>query len=226
MNLSDCLKKNASKAAPIYQEMHKSNTILMDFSVNNQLLKKIDLADTLAFSGYVDSFLAGFDAKFGIGGYNEHREIYRRSSHFDEKEESRCIHLGVDVWTKAGTPIHAPFDGIVHSFKDNNNYGDYGPTILLEHKLDDCTFFTLYGHLDPEDLNRFKKGQAINASEVLGLTGNFPGNGNWPPHLHFQIINDLNGAIGDYPGVCTKRERALYLTNCPDPSILFIPIEI
>lgn len=223
MSLSDCIKKLASKASPVYPEMNASNTMLMDFSVNNKLLKKVDLTNTVEFNSYVETVLTNNNSKYGIGGYSEHREIYKRSNHFDEQEEGRCIHLGIDIWTKAGTPIHAPFNGKVHSFKDNNNYGDYGPTIILEHKIDNYTFFTLYGHLDPEDLNRFKIGQVIKASEVVGITGNFPENGNWPPHLHFQIINDLNGSTGDYPGVCTKRESPIYLKNCPDPTVLFIP---
>ncbi|MBA2582587.1 MAG: peptidoglycan DD-metalloendopeptidase family protein [Bacteroidetes bacterium] len=201
--------------------MKPFNTIPLDFSVHNQSLKLVDLTDTAVFNCYVKGVLAASGACFGIGGYNEHREIYKRSNLFNENEDKRCIHLGIDVWTKEGTPIHSPFDAKVHSFKDNNNYGDYGPTLLLEHKLDNYTFFTLYGHLDPEVLNRFKIGQSIKASEIVGLTGNFPENGNWPPHLHFQLINDLKGAMGDYPGVCTIKERTSYLQNCPDPSILF-----
>lgn len=221
MNLIYCIKKYAPKASLIYPEMNKSNSIIMDFSVNNQRLKKVDLTNTLVFNNYVESILSESKALYGIGGYKEHREIYKRSNHFDEKEESRCIHLGVDVWTKAGTPIHAPFDGVIHSFKNNNNYGDYGPTIILEHNIENCTFFTLYGHLDPNDLNRFHKGQIIKASQIIGLTGDFPDNGNWPPHLHFQLIDKLEGAEGDYPGVCTIKESDQYFKNCPDPSLFF-----
>jgi hypothetical protein len=45
-------------------------------------------------------------------------------------------------------------------------------------------------------------------------------NGNWPPHLHFQLIIDMQGMKGDYPGVCKFSERERYLANCPDADLL------
>jgi len=45
-------------------------------------------------------------------------------------------------------------------------------------------------------------------------------NGNWPPHLHFQIIIDIGNWQGDYPGVCKFSERERWLQNCPDPDII------
>ena len=221
MSLDNSLKKFASHAVPVFKGMNENNTVLMDFSIDNPLLKMINFDDTVTFNEWVEVILANEGAQFGIGGYNECREIYKRSPLFGEAEESRCIHLGIDIWTKAGTPIHSPFKGKIHSFKNNQNYGDYGPTLIAEYALDDASFYILYGHLDPDVLNRFTKGQAISEGEELGLTGNFPENGNWPPHLHLQIIRDLLGAEGDFPGVCTKGEREFYLSLCPDPAVLF-----
>ena len=221
MNLINSLKKHALNAVPVYQGMNDNNSILMDLSIDNPILKKINFNDTATFNEYVEVTLANAGAEFGIGGYNECREIYKRSSLFDSAEEKRCIHLGIDIWTKAGTPIYSPFNGKIHSVKNNQNFGDYGPTLIVEYVLDNAVFYVLYGHLDPEVLDTFTKGQAINEGEKLGLTGNFPENGNWPPHLHLQIIRDLLGAEGDFPGVCTKREREFYLAICPDPAVLF-----
>jgi peptidoglycan LD-endopeptidase LytH len=45
-------------------------------------------------------------------------------------------------------------------------------------------------------------------------------NGNWPPHLHFQLIADMEGWKGDYPGVCKYSEREKWLGNCPDPDLV------
>jgi hypothetical protein len=45
-------------------------------------------------------------------------------------------------------------------------------------------------------------------------------NGHWPPHLHFQVIVDMKGMKGDYPGVCAWPERESYLENSPDPDII------
>ena len=45
-------------------------------------------------------------------------------------------------------------------------------------------------------------------------------NGDYAPHLHFQIIKDIAENTGDYPGVCSKNKRNYYLDNCPDPNLL------
>jgi hypothetical protein len=52
---------------------------------------------------------------------------------------------------------------------------------------------------------------------VIGALGIPAENGGWPPHLHFQCIVDMEGYMGDYPGVCKWSEREQYLRNCPDP---------
>ena len=74
------------------------------------------------------------NAKVAYGGYLETRSIYQRSTYFNQEnpETERNIHLGVDLWIEAGTPIYAPLEGTLHSFKNNTNYGDYGPTIILK----------------------------------------------------------------------------------------------
>jgi murein DD-endopeptidase MepM/ murein hydrolase activator NlpD len=64
------------------------------------------------------------------------------------------------------------------------------------------------------------EGKRIKSGEKLGDLGNILENGNWPPHLHFQLIFDLEGMKGDYPGVCKVSEKAKYLANCPDPEII------
>ncbi len=77
-------------------------------------------------------------------------------------------------------------------------------------------FYTLYGHLSEDSLNGLKEGQPVkkgnhnkhhiqenrtlshfcyccflSLGEILCKIGNYPGNGNWPPHLHFQLIVDM-----------------------------------
>ncbi|HMD00643.1 MAG TPA: hypothetical protein VKH37_10840, partial [Ferruginibacter sp.] len=54
-----------------------------DFSKNNNELSEQDLIDTEKFSAYVNSKLSAAGAKFGIGGYDEDRVLYRRSKIFD-----------------------------------------------------------------------------------------------------------------------------------------------
>ena len=158
--------------------------------------------------------------KFAYGGYLEDREVYRNASLFGS-EEPRTIHVGLDIWCKARTPIYLPFDGHIHSFQDNHTAGDYGPTIITEHSLEKHSFYLLFGHLDHESLHNMKKGKIIKKGEKLGNLGIFEENGGWPPHLHFQIMRDMEGFLGDYPGVAKKSELGHYQNNCPDPMIIF-----
>src|SRR5207245_8784717 len=108
------------------------------FTAANKDINEELLLNTTAFSSYVDNLLKQNDCKYGIGGYNEHRTIYSRSNVFDagnSGEEPRRLHLGIDIWGKAGTPIFAPLEGTVHSFAFNDRFGDYGATIISLHQL-------------------------------------------------------------------------------------------
>lgn len=193
----------------------------LDFTANNADLPALDLADTAAFSEYVFSKMLDNGQYVGVGGYDEHRVIYRRSGHFgDYAVEGRCIHLGVDIWTEAQTPVCAPLTGVVQSVAFNDNFADYGPTIILRHEVDGLEFHSLYGHLTLASLENIFVGRVIAAGEAFTAIGNYPENGNWPPHLHFQLVTELSGFHGDYPGVASVVERQFYLENCPNPNLI------
>jgi murein DD-endopeptidase MepM/ murein hydrolase activator NlpD len=205
--------------------MHKvidiDNYIQLDFTANNHELADVDLVDTSRFSEYVFNkiYLAG--VKMGVGGYMENRVIYRRSEHFSNADEvQRNIHLGVDLWAEAGTSVYAPLDGKVHSFKNNANFGDYGPTIILEHIFKDKPLFTLYGHLSLESLDGLYEGKPIKAGEKIAEIGDYPINGDWPPHLHFQVMTDMLGMHGDFPGVCAATDKEKFKRICLNPDFL------
>lgn len=151
------------------------------------------------------------------GGYMERRGIYM-SDHFGTNNKRRCVHLGVDLWTKADTPIFAPFDGEVHSYKYNPAKLDYGYTIILAHNIDNVKFFTLYGHLSDYNFDKLYEGQNILRGHSFCQLGSVNHNGGWPPHLHFQIILNMNEYKGDFPGVSTEAEAEKYSHLCPDPT--------
>ena len=195
----------------------------LDLTNENEEVFKIDFADTEKFSDYVNEKLKKAKAKFGIGGYNELRGLYERSKVFDalsSGDEPRRLHLGIDIWGEAGTKVHAPLGGIVHSTGFNNNFGDYGATLILQHQLDSVNFYTLYGHLSKDDIAKVTEFQYIVRGHVIGHFGKPEENGHWPPHLHFQIIKDVRLWKGDYPGVCKYSEHKKYLANCPDPDLI------
>lgn len=194
----------------------------LDLSIHNEALQNVNVSDSSVFEVYINSLLAISHKKVAYGGYNEIRNIYRRSTYFnqDNMETERNIHLGIDLWLVAGSPIFAPLDGIVHSFAYNKNFGDYGPTIILKHQVDNVIFYTLYGHLSLSSIDHLKMGAVFEQGNLLATLGDASVNGDYPPHLHFQIIWDLGDWIGDYPGVCSKADLPFYLANCPDPNVI------
>jgi murein DD-endopeptidase MepM/ murein hydrolase activator NlpD len=191
-----------------------------DLTIGNKELDAATIADTEKFGQWVNEKLTANNCKYGIGGYMENRNIYAHSPLFNSGDVQRRHHLGIDIWGKAGMPIYSPLKGRVHSFKDNNNFGDYGPTIILEHDLDGLKLYSLFGHLNRQSLEKLSVGQAVEAGEQIASLGEIDENGHWPPHLHFQLMFDIEGKQGDYPGVCSLDEKEKYRKNIPDPQLI------
>jgi murein DD-endopeptidase MepM/ murein hydrolase activator NlpD len=191
-----------------------------DFTASNTELSPDDVNDTEKFSIWVSRKLGDNNCRYGIGGYMEHRTLYARSELFNIGDEPRRLHLGVDIWAEARTPVYAPLNGRIHSFQDNNNFGDYGPTIILKHRLDTLELYTLYGHLNRKSLVGLSAGDFITKGQQIAEFGSQHENGHWPPHLHFQLMFDIEGCYGDYPGVGRYSERDQYLNNIPDPNLI------
>ena len=191
----------------------------MDLTEKNAALTADIFNETEKFSEYIDQQLLSANATYGIGGYDELRSLYARSEVFNA-DEPRRLHLGIDIWGKHDTPVFAPLGGVIHSFAFNDHFGDYGATIILQHQIKAKNFYILYGHLSLKDIQHLKEGKFVSMGETIGHFGAANENGNWPPHLHFQIILNMGNYNGDYPGVCKRSEREEYLQNCPDPDII------
>ncbi len=203
-------------------DLNKTKSYIFDLSECNEELDKLNLDYTFLFSKYIFNKLKENSARYGIGKYNEDRIIYKRSNLFDRNDNNgaRTIHLGIDVWVDPGTKIFAPLDARVHSYHNNVGFGDYGPTIILEHQVKDINFYTLYGHLSLDSLDGIKENKVIKKGEEIARIGNEKVNGSWPAHLHFQIIRDMEDKKGDFYGVTSHLEREKYLDLCPDPNLI------
>ena len=216
--------RNQSTFAPVVLfDPQKDRLAKMDFSGSNENLSGAVLEDLAGFSAWVNNEIEVAGARYGMGGYNELRSVYSRSSIFDGNKafhEPRRLHLGVDIWAPAGTPVFAFMGGMIHSFAFNNHFGDYGATLILLHQLDGIPFYTLYGHISLKDIESLQEGQYVIRTQEIAHLGTPAENGHWPPHLHFQIIFDMGVYKGDYPGVCRYSEREKYLNNCPDPDLI------
>ncbi|TNF29347.1 MAG: peptidase M23 [Bacteroidetes bacterium] len=197
------------------------NTLELRLSDRRNILAGIDPTDAGACWNAIALALNERGKVAAIGGYAEKRTAYRINPElFGREVDERCIHLGVDIWMATGTDIHSPLDATVHSFADNDSLGNYGPTIILQHELENVKFYTLYGHLTRTSLAGLMVGQSILKGESFAAIGSPAENGNWVPHLHYQFMADMMGNRGDFIGVATEREAEFYLTLCPEPVVL------
>jgi murein DD-endopeptidase MepM/ murein hydrolase activator NlpD len=201
---------------------------IFDLERNSPLASAAATAQSVAHFTHVclDDMRRASDGKalVGVGRYNEERAIYSTDS-YTVLDDRRTRHIGIDLFVDAGAAVYAPLAGRIHSFANNSARLDYGPCIIVEHHIGDAgagqlTFYTLYGHLSLASLATLHVGQLLEQGQVLGYVGNYPENGDWPPHLHFQVILDMLDNTGDFPGVAAKSQLATWLSLCPNPNVI------
>ncbi len=207
------LEEHSRSASPVLPwPLANEKLHIFDLGIDSTELGGLDVLETAErFTRHLFERMRRDGARVGVGRYDEPRPIYTSEAFKPrpgDPAEPRTVHLGIDLFVEAGTEIRAPLEGKVHSFAFNDAPLDYGPTILLEHAAaGGDRFFTLYGHLSLDSLEGLEQGKPVKAGELIAHVGNYPVNGNWPPHLHFQIVLDLLGKQGDYPGVAAPSER-------------------
>jgi hypothetical protein len=217
-----CNHMQISNAASIIDTGGKA--IVLDLS-SGSLLRGEAVADLDVgrLSRLIDESMADAGTGFAFGRYAEPRDLYN-TDYFTggDAAESRTVHMGIDLFCVAGTPVFAPLAGKVELFANNARELDYGPMLVLEHEDNNGeAFFTLYGHLGLEVLDTLETGQTIDAGEQIATVGAPPHNGNWPPHLHFQVILDLKDLGVDFPGVACESQQEYWLGLSPSPAAFF-----
>ena len=196
---------------------------VVDLSVGSEFLveggaRDLDAAE---WGAKIEALRERSGAPAVIGRYGESRRLYAAAPGFQAGAGGalRTIHLGVDLFAPAGTAVFAPLAGTVHSVQRNGSELDYGPTLVIEHAPEGTQpFWTLYGHLDGEVLDRIEAGDRIARGARIARLGEPKENGGWPPHLHFQVILDRFGFVGDYPGVAAPDDRDVWMAASPDPA--------
>lgn len=204
----------------------KSNEVHhLDLSVSSTWIgHQMDFNDLNYFQFKINRLQEQFPTKILAGGYLEPRPIYTSNAYDkigNKGRESRTIHLGIDFWLPAMTPVHALFEGEVVAAVNDAGDKEYGGLVILKHKVDLLEFYTLYGHLTVSSALKNKIGDHIKAGAVIGELGSYPENGNWAAHLHFQLMLSMLNYKIDYPGVAYFNQVEVWKSICPDPILLF-----
>jgi 4-aminobutyrate aminotransferase-like enzyme/Ser/Thr protein kinase RdoA (MazF antagonist) len=160
----------------------------------------------------------------GLGRYAEPRLIYsepmfQRGPH--RSSPRRSIHMGIDIFAPAGTPICAPLAATVLCSEWRDEHLGYGGWIILEHEIPgtDAKFCTLYGHLSKACTQALRVGQTLQPGDQFAELGAEHENGGWPPHLHLQLGVDTGDNL-DWIGVAFPDELAAWRDVFPNPAAL------
>jgi len=219
-----CLEAIKRPAIPII-DLANQHPAPLDLTVGSRELGHYSEYEELPrFERRISEMLQDANTRVGYGGYLETRpfyttDLFRHEGNYGPRW--RTVHLGLDLWCAANTPVRAPLDATVHSACINDGPRDYGGTVILRHQLPDNEhFYTLYGHLAHAEVLCLNSGQTVAAGEAFAKTGEPAENGGWPPHLHFQVLTHLLGNEQDFPGVAFPEEASIYASFCPDPAVL------
>ena len=229
----DWLRTNGPRAAPITgHDLRATRVCGIDLSAGSPLVAS-DPAENAAESlgRRVFDVMREAGAAVGAGGYDEARLIYSADAYAGGSvlDERRTLHIGLDLTLPVKSPLFAPFDDVIHGFEHAATRLDYGPVIVLRHEIpgeDGLSFYTLYGHLDAKSLEGLQVGAPVRAGTRLAAVGAPPANGDWWPHVHFQVITDMLDVPCNFNGVAPASQRGTWLSLSPDPNlILGIPPE-
>ena len=212
----------ATPPAPMFQpDVANSPTLA--------LLTEGQHPDMPAFSDPAfDPWFAAKSVAYGLGTYCEKRSVYETDAFADAASpERRTVHLGIDVFALAMTPVYAPLAGRVLHVTYNPDYLDYGNTLILQHDAGGVPFYTLYGHLAGTLPGLLAVGDTVDPGQLIAHLGDWPENGGWAAHLHFQIMTDmLEQHGGNFFGVGHESLLDVWQDICIDPNlVLRIPAE-
>ncbi|MCF7567071.1 aminotransferase class III-fold pyridoxal phosphate-dependent enzyme [Sabulilitoribacter arenilitoris] len=218
-------KNTSFKLSDLFPSIGINEIQAIDLSVSSKWIgHQEDFNDLELFEFKINRLQKTVPNRIIAGGYLEPRILYTSQAYNkvgNRGTENRNIHLGIDFWLPYNTPVCAVLDGKIAMAINNNGDKEYGGLVILEHYTESLTFYSLYGHLDVESATQHKIGDHIKKGEIIGKLGSYPENGNWVPHLHFQIMLSLLDYETDFPGVAYFSQLEVWKSICPDPNLLF-----
>ena len=218
-------KEHTFSLSTLFPTINRTEIHHLDLSVSSSFVgHQEDFNNLDLFQFKIDQLQKEVPNKILAGGYLEPRNLYT-STEYDtlgnNGKQSRTIHIGIDFWLPENTPVHALLDGEVVIAENDAGDKEYGGLIVLKHQQKEWCFYTLYGHNTPESVLKHSLGDVIKKGQQIADLANYPDNGNWAPHLHFQVILSLLDYKTDFPGVAYFNQIEVWKSLCPNPNLLF-----
>lgn len=158
------------------------------------------------------------------GGWMEDRSIVWSDTYL--RETGNFLHLADDFNVPAGTMVFCVADGpIVHMGTDSPLKGGWGGHIVQKIQFHGKPHALIYCHLgfmQPRDTPC-----DISKGDFIGLVGNKSENGGWGPHLHLQLVADIDDVTDwahfmdkEIDGYGKVSDIEYWAKRCPDPTPL------
>lgn len=144
--------------------------------MDDAAVRERSFTDLLVFLQRKKSLLAATPSVWPVLGWVT-SEFGKRLSPFGSEPE---LHKGIDIATRAGTPVHAPADGIVAEVAYRH---DLGQMVRIDHGHG---ISTLFGHLSRAIV---RNGTTVRKGDRIGLVGNT--GRSTGSHLHYTV--NMNG---------------------------------
>lgn len=185
------------------------NPLLIDWSIGSTAPRSAE---------YISSQMALAESDVAVGRYGEDRDVYTDEAFTTGKV--RTVHLGLDLFRPAGSPVYAAYDGVIEAYEDRSTHLDYGPVVILRHETNQgVPFWSLYGHLSRESMKEWQVGRRVLAGDEIATIGSPAENVGWPPHVHLQFFTDLCSLGTGVPGVANRDEVSVWRSICPNPNL-------
>lgn len=224
-NFNNWTNQHNFKLTELFPSIQKEMVHLLNLSVSSKWVgHQQDFNNLELFQYKIDRLQKQQPDKIIAGGYLEPRPIYTSTAYDkigNNGRESRTIHLGIDFWLPAFTPVHALLDGEVVTAANDAGDKEYGGLVILKHLIEKLEFYTLYGHNTVASALQHKVGDIVKKGDKITELGNYPENGSWAPHLHFQVMLSMLDYKFDFPGVAYYNQLNVWKSLCPDPNFLF-----
>lgn len=187
--------------------------VALDLTAGSEIFDGCDPLDPHMLQAAASSRVVALQPAVAVGRFGEPRFLSPRRR-TTGPEESDNVHIGLDLFVKAGATVHAPVDGVVQQVSAADI-----DVVLRHDPAPGATFYTLYRGLDAQ----VAAGDSVSAGEQIG-TVRAPGvDPAMPPRVTVQLAVESVAEWASVPDQVTNSEFGVFAGLFPDATALLDP---
>ena len=217
------LNKNIDIFPLFWEQIKRTYFLPMDDDSNwLKSLKESEIKNQKSFQRKIEEIMKKEEVDLIFSWYLENRKYMFNTLWFQQMIlEWRFFHIWLDLSVKYNTSIYSPLDAIVYKTSYEKWIWNYGWYIILEHKIEWNKFYSMYGHLNP---NNFwvEIWDFIKKWTKIWTIWDISENGWYFFHTHLQVITKLWKKEWFFnKWYCSENQLKDIFKYVPNPSFLF-----